>query len=252
MGRSNQGGLFLVFLKMTSTIAFPGTIRIDGEEPPVGLWTGASLKSFGDNPYDEPIWRVVWAPSRRFLFGARHADGWLGYRWFPLYTGMDYYILERWLSPGQYMTGEKDGDCTQEMWEARNRDPETGLCQLGPYPNRGVYFGPMWEFQHGYPAYGAVTAAINLIVAGDQYTRAEKYQAILKAQEIEKEAGINRMKEKIMEKMPIHDLNAGVSGSPGRKKAEDMTEALTAADVHRMTNLPIGKGKTFVSGRPIK
>lgn len=236
-------------------------IRIDGEEPKVGLWTGASLTGFGTNPHGDPVWRVVWAPSRYFLFGGKHvshyggtaiACEWVGYKWLPLYAGMEHYVLERWLSPGQYMTGEKDGTCTQEMWEQRHRDPETGLCSLGPYPSKGVYFGPMWEFTLGYPSFDAIEAAIHLIEAGDRYTKAEKLAAMVKAQEIEQEAGVQKVYEKIMEKMPVFDLDAGVSGQPARPKAEDLPQKLSAEDVHRMTGMPVGRNKLFVGGSPVK
>lgn len=86
-----------------------------------------SMARFGQNPYGEDLYRIVFAPSRRFLVYGQWPDGSEKADWRPKYPEVgDSWVLERWLTPFEYAR------CTPFEW---NRD----LTILGPYPDRGEY-----------------------------------------------------------------------------------------------------------------
>ena len=105
--------------------SFAGTVSIEGEQKIPALWPGGSLAQFGKTESGTNIWRVVWSESVNHLFGARWMDtGFVGYRYIPTYMGKKCYVLERFLTPYQY------DKCTEEIWNRRHKDPDTGLAQL--------------------------------------------------------------------------------------------------------------------------
>ncbi|HEX7766793.1 MAG TPA: hypothetical protein VF443_08770 [Nitrospira sp.] len=78
---------------------------------------------FGSNPYGEPLYRIVFASSRRMLAGGTD-----GFHWVPAYRQIgDRWVLERWHDPWKFT------QCTKEVWERQY------MHILGPYPDRGEY-----------------------------------------------------------------------------------------------------------------
>lgn len=79
-----------------------------------------SLSRFGQNPYGENLYRIVFAPTRRYLVVGERAH------WWPKYPECgDSWILERWRSAMEYHG-------SRASWDM--------LCSnLGPYPERGEY-----------------------------------------------------------------------------------------------------------------
>ena len=215
-------------------------ISIEGNEKSPALWVGGSLAQFGQNPHGGNIWRVVWSESRNYMFGARWNDNTIGYRWIPLYTGKKCYILERWLSPYQYTK------CTAERWDILHRDPDTGINQLGPYPAKGEYFGPCWEFD-GYPTFGAVEAIIGILTRCDEIPEWEKNLMMIKARETEKVMKIEAAKEIIMDALPLR-VTDGLLSHKAMKRAEDIPERFSAQDIQKLKGLPVGQNKAFTSG----
>jgi len=216
-------------------------IHIEGNEQIPALWPGGSLASFGQTPDGKNIWRVVWSESVNHLFGARWQDtGFVGYRYIPSYKGMKCYVLEKWLTPYQF------DKCTEELWNQRHKDPDTGLLQLGPYPSKGVYYGPFWDWD-GYPTLGAVEAAIGILTKCEDISEHDKQVMLLKAKETDKLMRVNEAKEIIMESLPL-SVTTGCFLPSGMKRAEDVPERLSAQDVQKITGLPLGKNKSFTTG----
>lgn len=207
-----------------------GFSMVDGEEPPISFWTGASLKHLGVNPYGGNMWRVVWSETRYFMF-SQHNDG--RYMWLPMYQGKKCFMLERWLSAWQF------SKCSPETWNLKNKDQ-------GPYPERGVYFGPCWEFE-GVPTLGAIESIISLIVQGDQYSEAQKAAAIVQAQERDDALRLNTAKEVILDALPL-SATSGKLTNRFYNDAENIPQRLSAQDLAKRTGLPIGKNKVFTSG----
>jgi hypothetical protein len=230
-------------------------LNIQGEDKKPQFWVGASLRHFGTNPYSEPIWRVIWAPSRMRMIGGRHTERdskpspdreilargrdisvvreWVGYKWYPMYPKKECYVLEKWLSSVEY-GGSK------ASYEASQRDPDTGLLVCGPYPERGEYFGAFWFPSGAYPAASAVEAKIRQIAFGKTFSYDEHRRANLEAEKKERRDLVNRGKEIILDSLPAHGLRA-TDRNPARRKPEDYKLRYAAEDL----GLPVGHNKTF-------
>ena len=208
-------------------------LSIRGQEKKPQLWVGASLRKFGINTYGEPLFRVVFSDSRTQKVGGKHTerskkpastaeivanDGkdnydseWVGYKYYPLYHGKHCYVLEKWLS-------SVDFGGTPKLWEIQQTDPETGLLVCGPYPSRGEYLG-IHFFSPGYPSVSAVEAVIGMVLAGSNYTPAQKKEAMLKSQEREDLSRRNERLDKLKDAMPAFGF-VPASTNPRRKNAE--------------------------------
>lgn len=85
-----------------------------------------NMGRFGLNPFQEPLYRIVFASSRRHL--AVDADN--NAHWIMTYRRLgDVWVMERWMDAFSYC------GMTQERWDL---DP-CGAKTLGPYPSRGEY-----------------------------------------------------------------------------------------------------------------
>lgn len=77
-------------------------IPVVGNQPSIQLWHGKP-NTHGKNPYDWPLYRVVWSESRYYLLGGQWGDtGKVEYRWAPYYAGRKEWVLEKWLSPEEF------------------------------------------------------------------------------------------------------------------------------------------------------
>ncbi len=116
------------------------------------------MARFGQNPYAQNLYRIVFAPSRRYLVYGQWPDGSRKATWLPKYPEVgDSWVLERWLTPFEYAR------CTPEQWN------ET-LTVLGPYPDRGEY-EICHRFQLTNPTDENITQLIGLIDASHKNTR---------------------------------------------------------------------------------
>lgn len=172
-------------------------IEYSGVERQVQHLPIGSLRDYGVNPHDEPMFRVIWSESRRAICGGNHKtydksaggpsnDAALliygrdpnqireeaGYKWVPLYPGVRAWVLEKWQSPFQF-TG-----MGPEQYDREYRDPATNLLELGPYPIRGDY-SHSYTFPAGHePGRSKVIEVINWVEAGRNYTLNEHQVAI--------------------------------------------------------------------------
>jgi hypothetical protein len=116
------------------------------------------MARYGLNPYGDNLYRIVFAPSRRYVVYGQWPDGSQKARWLPKYPEVgESWVLERWLTPFEYAR------CTPEEW---NRE----LTILGPYPDRGEY-----EICHKFnlvtPDNESITKLIELIEQSHKDTR---------------------------------------------------------------------------------
>lgn len=228
-------------ITLESSSDFSSAARIEGEQKIPALWPGGSLAQFGKTPSGKNIWRVVWSESVNHLFGARWMDvGFIGYRYIPSYMNKKCYVLEKFLTPYQF------DKCTEEMWNRRHKDPDTGLAQLGPYPANGTYYGPFWEF-NGYPTLGAVESIIGILTRCDEIPEAEKHAMMVKARETEKILEVQKAKEIILDSLPL-SMTSGKLTDRFYRDAENIPQRLSAQDLSKLTGLPLGEGKAFTSG----
>jgi len=116
------------------------------------------MARFGKNHYGENLYRIVFAPSRRYLVYGEWSSGERKAQWLPKYPEVgNAWVLERWLTPFEYAR------CTPEEW---NRE----LTILGPYPDRGEY-EICHKFEKTTPTDESLTKLIELIEASHKNTR---------------------------------------------------------------------------------
>jgi hypothetical protein len=84
---------------------------------------------FGTNPYGEPLYRVVFGPSRRYLVVGEWADGSNCAQWVRKYKHLqpeNVWVLEKWRSGIElHPQGKEDWNISRLI--------------LGPWPERGDY-----------------------------------------------------------------------------------------------------------------
>lgn len=91
------------------------------------------MSGYGENPFAQPLYRLVFSDSRTDLLGGKWPDGNCDYREVPRYPGIKgQWIMERWMSSEDYAG-------TREEYERVQFDAESGLYTCGPYPHRGEY-----------------------------------------------------------------------------------------------------------------
>ena len=224
---------------------------ISGHNPTVQNLPIGSLKGFGENPYAEPLFRVVWSESRYYLVGASHVeyDGdpssdravearhkdpnvsrrTVGYKWLPLYPGRGRWILEMWKSPLAF-TG-----CSPEDWEIKYRDSTTLLLTLGPYPSRGEYC-QCHDFKSE-PTFSQVAEQIYWRKAGWSYTYADHVAANKQLLDKQEKDRVSRFKDIFQDARPAFG-NRPTSMSPGRKSQNDIKINRSATEA----GLPVRNG----------
>lgn len=113
------------------------------------------MSRFGQNPYGQNLYRIVYAPSRRYLVVGEWPDGSQCAQWVVKHKGIgDQWIMERWLPAEQY------AKCTREQWD------QTMLI-LGPWPARGEY-EHCHTFELSTPTDANIEKLIKLIEASRQ------------------------------------------------------------------------------------
>lgn len=107
-----------------------------------------SMRRFGLNPHGDPLYRIVYAPSRRYLVCGEWPDGSNCAHWIVKHKNLgDVWIMEKWIS------GEQYAGCSREAWNA-------GQLILGPFPDRGEY-----ELCHAFEACGPEDANLEKLIA---------------------------------------------------------------------------------------
>ncbi len=141
------------------------------------------------------------------------------YRQVPRYPGEGRWVLEKLLPPS----------CSKEDWEKQYRDKESGLCLLGPYPERGTYHC-CYELTKG-GKYRELTADLiegycRLIEASRQYTQLDIYLAERQKRERDEKDWENYFDAVWDDAMPVGGVNRlfqAVSGPVNKRtKPEDV------------------------------
>lgn len=114
----------------------------------------ANLSRFGQNPYGENLYRIVFAPSRRYLVTGEWPDGSNLAQWVVKYkTSGNIWVMEYWLSAEEY------AKCSRDHWNQN-------LLILGPWPERGEY-----DLCHSFELSGPQDANLDKLVALIEYSR---------------------------------------------------------------------------------
>jgi hypothetical protein len=164
------------------------------------------LARSGNNPFGQPLYRMVRADSRR---------EWIIGEWRPKYPRLGTsYVVEQWLP------AEKYGP--REFWE--DQKDEGGNSLLGPYPVQGDYefTFPVWD-EHDQPISepGEHHLQVMAFIAEKNkgITRSMRWAHIQEAEEKSKQA-----KRKLLDEM-IADARPLRGGDAERKYAEELEAA---------------------------
>jgi hypothetical protein len=200
------------------------------------------MARFGLNPYGEPLYRVVFAPSVRRLVHGRFADGYTGAKLRRSYASVgDNWILEKWIS------GAEDTRMTPAEYERYGpRDPQSGMLINGPYPYRGTY-NLVHEFASAGQVHG-VHLIIELIERGANRTPGEVIRNNRMLDERnEKEAAEKRFL-RVRETEPLYGIRP--ASFAGRPKSVNHKSQRTPVSANQL-GLPTAKGKVVAKRGPI-
>ena len=123
----------------------------------------ANLSRFGQNPYGENLYRIVFAPSRRYLVVGEWPDGSNCAQWVPKYKKLgNIWVMEQWV------TAEEFAKCSREQWNQN-------LLILGPWPARGEY-----RHCHSFELSGPEDANLDKLVSLLKYSqKTSLYESIM-------------------------------------------------------------------------
>jgi hypothetical protein len=126
------------------------------------------MERYGLNPFNRPMYRVVWSDSRTYLLGGNWGGGSFEMREDALYEGIHAWILEKWQSALDFAG-------TREQWDAKERDATTP--SLGPYPSEGEYvFAYAFPFE---PNHTMISGWIRANAATMRLSPAERKKGIM-------------------------------------------------------------------------
>lgn len=199
-----------------------------------------SMSRFGTNPFGEPIFRLVYAPSvKKMIFGT-DIKGETGGHVRPAYRHIgEKWILEKWIS------GQQATKMTPKEYEDYGpRDPQSGMLLEGPYPSTGLY-DHCWTFdadtlQGGIE--GAVEKIVGLINNGSKRSLAEiqAQNKELDAQKEKREADERFLRVRETESC-FGIRPASVPGGPRKGNLKSLRDPITADK----TGLPTKRGSVM-------
>lgn len=182
-----------------------------------------AMACYGLNPYGQPKFRIVFAPSVKTLVGGRFSDGFEGYRARPAYRHIgNKWIVEKWVSAQQHT-----GGLTPIAYELKFRDPVSGLCLTGPYPERGT-----WNWCHTFdgcdPVNENMDQLIGLLLKAERNDPRENQRAILDTLAKEEKADDAKRFDQCKELLPAYGIRAANIG--GRVKATKSAPLMKSAN----------------------
>jgi hypothetical protein len=170
------------------------------------------MARFGVNPHGQPLYRIVFAPSRRYLnISDWDKDGNKYAKWVPLYRRLgNVWVMEKWRTP--------------EEFEPRGKAAWPLL--LGPWPDKGEY-----ELCHVFEACLPSDANIEKLIAwvemGNKHTLYEKIVHARAETEREQDQMRNTVRDRIRNKLPAfgYRVISGSHGSRGSKTGKILKSA---------------------------
>lgn len=184
------------------------------------------MARFGQNQYGANLYRVVWAPSRRYLACGTGPSGLEEALWLPLYRA----VGEQWIMEG-WRSAEDFAGVSRETWDA-------SLSVLGPWPERGEYDWA-WTFDSATVQDTNIEKVIQWIMLGRGSSFAEKI-ADAREREAKEQASIRATaQDMIRNKLPAFGCRP-MFGSHGARGTNLPTLKYSAQDL----GLPVHNGQT--------
>ena len=198
----------------------PETVQLVGDIPEPTAYP-LPMAKYGLSPTGVNLFRVVFAPSVKMLVGGAFGDGFVGYRPRPAYRHLGaVWILEKWIS------GFDATQMDEETYNLRFKDPYTGLCITGPYPQRGTYF--YCETFNGSPGDANIEKLVSWINASKAVDPQKNQQAIVEKHAKKERDDASQRYDRIKELMPAYGIRAANLG--GMVKATKTAPILKSAN----------------------
>ena len=161
------------------------------------------MARFGLTPHGDALYRIVFAPSRRYLVVGEWPDGSNCAHWIVKHKNVgNVWIMERWLPAEQYTK------CSREHWDQN-------LLILGPWPSRGEY-----ELCHVFdvagPADADVEKLITWIEAGKEIPLSQTLQYHRDSADREAKSTRGQAEDMIRNRLPAYGCRPMVSSRVAR------------------------------------
>jgi hypothetical protein len=192
----------------------------------------AAMKRYGTNPYGEPLFRVVFADSRKHMVTGEWPDGTVGGKWRPRYRQLaGHWIMEGWLPPALYHK------MPREQWDRQY--PSL------PFQERGDY-DHCFTFEACDPDNANVDKLVKWILAGRNASFQDNLDACQDEYAAEEKTKDNEIEARIRNVLPAFGAAAmvGHGGGRGTKTAPILKSA-------NELGLPMvkGTGEAPITGR---
>lgn len=192
-----------------------------------------AMRRFGLNPHGEPMYRVVFAPSRRYLVVGEWTDGSNCAHYVIKHKNVGpVWIMERWLPAEQY------AKCSREHWDRE-------MLVLGPWPGRGEY-----ELCHVFDVAGPSDANIQTLItwieAGRNIPFSDTLQFHRDEAEREQKATRNQAEDLIRNRLPAYGSRPFVSGRGVKRGTKTANLLRTAEEL----GLPTQAGMRTIPNQP--
>lgn len=195
-------------------------------------YPGISLERFGLNPFNQNLFRIVFAPSRRNLAASPGEP----FEWVPTYSLGNVWVLEKWMDAFAF------AKCTRETWDMKL------ASMLGPYPSRG-------EYQHAHTFTCAIDDAnldklISWINEGKNRRWNEVHDACIAAYEYQKAESRQKARDLIQNALPAFGSTAfaGAHGKRGSKTVKDLRPARGIGHLKKQNATGLHERHTLMAG----
>jgi hypothetical protein len=216
-------------------------IQTCGEIPKPTHYPMMSMGQYGKIPgKDEPLFRIVFAPTVYGLVGGEHTEPDTGAVWFTGYLSLPRYgyIGDKWIMEMWIPANVRTGGLSEPEYRAKWEDPNTHLILTGPYPFNGDW---QWVWTFNKPeqigAAGIVAALVNKAKFNSQ---AANRAAIEQATEKAKQDKFQQNFDKMHDSQRVSGIRAANIG--GRVKAQKSFRDLQDA---RSLGLPTRGARTI-------
>ena len=214
------------------------------------------MARFGLNPFNEPLWRVVFAPSVFYLVGGKWPDGSIEYRMRPRYRGLSsdapkdpqtkvpqVWVLEKWISAFE------DSGMTEATYKFMFTDTSTGLLLNGPYPSRGVYHH-VHTFEAANPQDCNLEFLVGIIAHAKSNDPARVKQAIDEHYQADLESKRKQGVDQAKSSAPAFGMRPASLPGGGVHSSKSINFDLSAPQLRAQRRVPRQAGSARVGRRP--
>lgn len=203
------------------------------------LYPGVPMLRYGTNRFGDPLFRIVFSDSRRFIVAGEWKAGDLKGKtcaseepMYPMYRGI--WILEKWKGP----------DMSRARWDIER--PEL------PYEERGDYY-----FSHAFDPISVVDSNLDKLISwiqeGEKRSEQEVYDGCRDAYASEKKANQNQAYDRIRDSLSAH-LDFPMSGPHAMRNSKTKEMRLTAAQAgmpHKFNHVTDDNGLSMKFGHSV-